>query len=90
MSFNIFDSATKDNIRVGYIDPERGYIATNSIYEANLYASKRQEIELDTYQLMKLIGWVHRTSHQIKSPVRTESRDSDQMKLLHILQEINH
>ena len=40
MSFNIFDSATKDNIRVGYIDPERGYIATNSIYEANLYASK--------------------------------------------------
>ena len=40
MSFNIFDSATKNNIRVGYIDPERGYIATNSIYEANLYASK--------------------------------------------------
>ena len=38
--FNIFGPATKDSIRVGYVDPDRGYIASNSIYEANLYASK--------------------------------------------------
>ena len=38
--FNIFGAATKDSIRVGYVDPDRGYIASNSIYEANLYASK--------------------------------------------------
>ena len=29
MSFNIFDSATKDSIRVGYIDPDRGYLMDN-------------------------------------------------------------
>ena len=40
MSFNIFDSATKDSIRVGYIDPNRGYISGKSIYEANVHASK--------------------------------------------------
>ena len=38
--FNIFGAATKDSIRVGYIDPDRGYISSNSIYEANLHASK--------------------------------------------------
>ena len=38
--FNLFGAATKDSIRVGYIDPDRGYISSNSIYEANLYASK--------------------------------------------------
>ena len=38
--FNIFGAATKDSVRVGYIDPDRGYISTNSIYEANVYASK--------------------------------------------------
>ena len=38
--FNIFGAATKDSIRVGYVDPDRGYISANSIYEANLYASK--------------------------------------------------
>ena len=38
--FNIFGAATKDSIRVGYIDPDRGYISTNSIYEANVHASK--------------------------------------------------
>ena len=40
MSFNIFDSATKDSIRVGYIDPDRGYLTRQSIYEANVHASK--------------------------------------------------
>ena len=40
MSFNIFDSATKDSIRVGYIDPDRGYLTGKSIYEANVHASK--------------------------------------------------
>ena len=40
MSFNIFDSATKDSIRVGYIDPDRGYLTGQSIYEANVHASK--------------------------------------------------
>ncbi len=38
--FNIFSAATKEGIRVGYVDPDRGYISSNSIYEANLYASK--------------------------------------------------
>ncbi len=38
--FNIFGAATKDSIRVGYIDPDRGYISSNSIYEANVHASK--------------------------------------------------
>ena len=40
MSFDIFTAATKDSIRIGYIDPDRGYISSNSIYEANLHASK--------------------------------------------------
>ena len=41
MSFNIFETANgQEGIRIGYIDPERGYISANSIYEANLYASK--------------------------------------------------
>ena len=40
MSFNIFGAATKDNVRVGYVDPDRGYITNQSIYEANVHASK--------------------------------------------------
>ena len=40
MSFNIFDSATRNSIRVGYIDPDRGYLSGQSIYEANVHASK--------------------------------------------------
>ena len=40
MSFNIFDSATRNSIRVGYIDPDRGYLSGKSIYEANVHASK--------------------------------------------------
>jgi hypothetical protein len=40
MSFNIFDSATRNSIRVGYIDPDRGYLTGKSIYEANVHASK--------------------------------------------------
>ena len=40
MSFNIFGSATKDSIRVGYVDPDRGYLTGKSIYEANVHASK--------------------------------------------------
>jgi hypothetical protein len=38
MSFNLFGSATKSDIRVGYIDPERGFVGNLSVYEANKYA----------------------------------------------------
>ena len=37
-SFNLFGPATKCDIRVGYIDPDNGYIADLSIHEANKYA----------------------------------------------------
>ena len=40
MSFNIFGPATKNDIRVGYIDPDRGYISNVTILEANKYAAK--------------------------------------------------
>ena len=36
--FNIFDSPTKDSIRVGYISTERGLVEGVSIPEANQYA----------------------------------------------------
>jgi len=39
MSFNIFGPATKNDIRVSYIDPDRGLIKNASIYDANVYAS---------------------------------------------------
>ena len=39
MSFNIFGPAKKDDIRVSYIDPDRGLIKNASIYDANVYAS---------------------------------------------------
>ena len=39
MSFNIFGPATKKDIRVGYIDPDRGYVENVSILEANKYAA---------------------------------------------------
>ena len=39
MSFNIFGPATKKDIRVGYIDPDRGYVENISILEANKYAA---------------------------------------------------
>ena len=39
MSFNIFGSATKKDIRVGYIDPDTGYVQNISILEANKYAA---------------------------------------------------
>jgi hypothetical protein len=38
MSFNIFGPASKSDIRVGYIDPERGFVGNLSVYEANKYA----------------------------------------------------
>ena len=39
MSFNIFGPATKKDIRVGYIDPDTGYVQNVSILEANKYAA---------------------------------------------------
>jgi len=39
MSFNIFGPATKKDIRVGYIDPDLGYVQNVSILEANKYAA---------------------------------------------------
>ncbi len=39
MSFNIFRPATKKDIRVGYIDPDTGYVENISILEANKYAA---------------------------------------------------
>ena len=38
MTFNIFDSPTKDGIDVGYISSDRGYVTNVSICEANTYA----------------------------------------------------
>lgn len=38
MSFNLFGQTTKDDIRVGYIDPELGYVNELTICEANEYA----------------------------------------------------
>ena len=38
-SFNIFGPATKKDIRVGYVDPDRGYVQNVSILEANRYAA---------------------------------------------------
>ncbi len=38
MSFNIFGPASKSDIRVGYIDPERGFVGNFTVYEANKYA----------------------------------------------------
>ena len=40
MSFNLFGPATKCDIRVGYIDPDLGYVKEVSIYDANRYAFK--------------------------------------------------
>ncbi len=41
-TYNIFanDSKANDGIRVGYIDPKRGYISGLSVYKANKYAEK--------------------------------------------------
>ena len=38
-SFNIFGPATKKDIRVGYIDPDAGYVQNVSVLEANKYAA---------------------------------------------------
>ena len=38
MSFDIFGSASKKDIRVGYVDPERGYVSNVSLHDANVYA----------------------------------------------------
>ena len=39
MSFNLFGAASNNDIRVGYIDPERGYVRDVTISEANQYAA---------------------------------------------------
>ena len=39
MSFNIFGATDKNSIRVGYVDPERGYVTGVSRLEANRYAA---------------------------------------------------
>ena len=39
MAFNLFGPPTKDDIKVGYIDPSLGYISKVSIDDANYYAS---------------------------------------------------
>jgi len=39
MSFNIFGAADKNSIKVGYVDPERGYVTGVSRLEANKYAA---------------------------------------------------
>ena len=38
MSFNLFGPATKASIRVGYVDPDRGYVSDVNLHEANVYA----------------------------------------------------
>jgi len=38
MSFDIFGSASKKDIRVGYVDPERGFVSDVTLHEANVYA----------------------------------------------------
>ena len=38
MSFNIFGNATDREIRVGYIDPEIGYVSNVTVCDANEYA----------------------------------------------------
>jgi hypothetical protein len=38
MAFNLFSPPTKDDIRVGYIDPNLGYVDGITILEANQYA----------------------------------------------------
>ena len=38
MTFNIFNSPTKEGIDVGYISDDRGYVTNVSICEANEYA----------------------------------------------------
>ena len=40
MAFNLFGPPTKDDIRVGYIDPNLGYVEGVTICQANEYASK--------------------------------------------------
>jgi len=39
MSFNLFASPTKDDIKVGYVDPILGYVEDVSISDANFYAN---------------------------------------------------
>ena len=38
MSFNLFGPASKSDIRVGYIDPERGFVGDLTLCDANKYA----------------------------------------------------
>ena len=38
MSFNLFGPASKSDIRVGYIDPERGFVGNLTLCDANKYA----------------------------------------------------
>ena len=45
MSFNLFGPATKCDIRVGYIDPERGFVGNLTVYEANKYAKLKKALD---------------------------------------------
>jgi hypothetical protein len=45
MSFNIFGPATTDNIKVGYISTDRGFVEGLSISEANEYAKLNPETQ---------------------------------------------
>ena len=40
MAFDIFQGASKDTIRVGYISTDRGFVDNITICEANEYAQK--------------------------------------------------
>ena len=40
MSFNLFGPITKDDVRVGYISTERGYIQGISVCQANAHAKR--------------------------------------------------
>jgi hypothetical protein len=41
MTFNSLGQPSREDIRVGYIDPELGYIDDVSICQANEYAKKK-------------------------------------------------
>ena len=38
MSFNLFGPATRCDIRLGYIDPNEGFVGDLTLHEANKYA----------------------------------------------------
>lgn len=59
MSFNLFGSAQKGDIRVGYIDPERGFVDGLTVCDANKYAKLNPGTQFifrrrDTIQYMNI------------------------------------